>query len=379
MAGFLSALSFAAPIGQTLGPAMQIGAREAERQQHEQALQSAWGKALDRLPPQYEWARDMFKAGAKPAEIASAVGMFGKPAEETARLDRIKELFPTEESWHDPARVRAGLEEGVFTGWPKEALAQVFPSTPKPTGAFEGWAQDVKGYTPEALRALPPKERESLFDEFRKETTKQGEAPLGGADVSSMGPGFKKFVEDRPEVRMLSPREAVKAFLSYTKQAPQERQALEQAGMAMTGFDDMLKAGRKVLPMTTGPGAILATGERWYQAKAGDPNVTRFNATKTNLINHLRAVAGVSRVNQTELEMASEVIQNAPTYPALKAAVEEARKRLLQSQHEIESRTSQYGVDMGDDGDQGQGGGDKTSNEVDDWFTEHGGDSGESD
>src|SRR5215471_2563399 len=92
MAGFLSALSFAAPIGQTLGPAMQIGAREAQRQ----SAEDAYRKVLDQeLPndPSFNAIRQYSKLASPHDTAAILGGDLGKRAWEKYQTARANEIW----------------------------------------------------------------------------------------------------------------------------------------------------------------------------------------------------------------------------------------------------------------------------------------------
>jgi hypothetical protein len=91
IAGFLSALSLGIPIAQTLGPEMQIGAREAQRQSSEAAfdklLEDAGGPELDPF-------REYRKAGATPAQTTSAMsGEIGKGIQQKYSVHRMNEIM----------------------------------------------------------------------------------------------------------------------------------------------------------------------------------------------------------------------------------------------------------------------------------------------
>jgi hypothetical protein len=130
--------------------------------------------------------------------------------------------------------------------------------------------------------------------------------------------------------------------LQQREPTQQELSQAVQIQTARQGLNDMLSAAKGVLPEKPGLGAIAGTGERWLKFQEGDPAVTKFDASKTALISHLRAVANASRVNQYELAMASNAIGEAKSYPALEAAVQEAQKRL----DEIQQASQQYYPNM---------------------------------
>jgi hypothetical protein len=91
IAGFLNALSFITPVAQTLGPEMQIGAREAQRQSSE----AAFDKLLDDAGgPELDPFRAYRKAGATPAQTTSAMsGDIGKAIQQKYAVHRMSEIM----------------------------------------------------------------------------------------------------------------------------------------------------------------------------------------------------------------------------------------------------------------------------------------------
>jgi len=118
MAGFLNALSFMAPVGQTLGPAMQIGARQAELDQQK----NAFGKLLDTLGPEYEPFRQYFKAGGTPHEVSAAMGgPIGQRLQQQYQTQQWKDFVgPGGVSGLTPDKIWEGVSRGIFT--PEEAI-----------------------------------------------------------------------------------------------------------------------------------------------------------------------------------------------------------------------------------------------------------------
>jgi len=106
------------------------------------------------------------------------------------------------------------------------------------------------------------------------------------------------------------------------------KDALNQAQVAESGFDDMIAQGKKVLAEGPGMGAAVNPYVRGAKFAFGSVDVAAYNATKINLINHLRAVAGVARVNQAELQTVNDALANAHTYPQLVAAIGVAKQHL---------------------------------------------------
>jgi hypothetical protein len=91
MGGFLSALSLGIPIAQTLGPEMQIGAREAQRQNSE----AAFDKLLDQAGgPELDPFREYRKAGATVSQTTSAMsGDIGKMIQQKYSVHRMGEIM----------------------------------------------------------------------------------------------------------------------------------------------------------------------------------------------------------------------------------------------------------------------------------------------
>ncbi len=107
------------------------------------------------------------------------------------------------------------------------------------------------------------------------------------------------------------------------------KDTLLQMDAADAGLNDLLQAGQRVLPGGSG-GVANALNPLKMRAETalGDPDVGDYNATKIALINHLRAIAGVARVNQQELAQVNDALANANSVPALQAAIAQARKAL---------------------------------------------------
>src|SRR5215831_9749543 len=92
MAGFLNALSFAIPVGQTLGPAMQIGARERQRQSAEDAYRNMLDQELPN-DPSFNAIRQYAKV-ASPHDTAAVLGGdLGKNAYEKYQSARAQQIW----------------------------------------------------------------------------------------------------------------------------------------------------------------------------------------------------------------------------------------------------------------------------------------------
>lgn len=122
MAGFLSALI---PVAQTLGPEMQIGAREAQRQ----SSTDAYGKLLDQLGPEAEPFRQYFKAGGTPAEVSAAMGgEIGQELRQKHAITRMSEIMSSGTDFRQNLITAAG--EGLVP-W-KEVLSYMKDPTKAP-------------------------------------------------------------------------------------------------------------------------------------------------------------------------------------------------------------------------------------------------------
>lgn len=90
MGGFLNALSFLAPVGETLGGAMQQGQQRQERE----ASQQAFGKLLEGLGPEYEPFRQYYKAGGTPHDVSAAIsGPIGAQLRQQATAGQVNKIL----------------------------------------------------------------------------------------------------------------------------------------------------------------------------------------------------------------------------------------------------------------------------------------------
>ena len=95
-------------------------------------------------------------------------------------------------------------------------------------------------------------------------------------------------------------------------------------------LQNLLSAGQAVLPGGSASGLSKAAAPLKIGTEAffGEPGAASFRAAQIGLITHLRAVANASRINQAELAQVNGALQNAHSYPALQAAVAQARNLL---------------------------------------------------
>lgn len=128
----------------------------------------------------------------------------------------------------------------------------------------------------------------------------------------------------------------------------QGKQALALNEAANDDLDNLLATGQAVLPGATA--SRFAKGAAPYKVGAeaffGVPDASAYNAAKIALITHLRAVANAARVNQQELAQVNGALANAHSYPALQAAVEQARSLLAKSRKYL-VKTGSMNIDTG--------------------------------
>ena len=91
------------------------------------------------------------------------------------------------------------------------------------------------------------------------------------------------------------------------------------------GFDNLLAVARPVLPKEPSAGAALGPVARWMRRQIGDPAVQRYVEAQSSVISYVRNLANAGRINRKELDIISRGINQANSYPALAAAVEQAK------------------------------------------------------
>ena len=102
---------------------------------------------------------------------------------------------------------------------------------------------------------------------------------------------------------------------------------LRQSKSASANLQGILEAGKQILPMTPSVGAAtVGPMQRWARTKMGDPVYADYSHALAGIIPYMRSLAGVGRVNQTELNLIVDRLQSANTYPALEAAVKRANQ-----------------------------------------------------
>jgi hypothetical protein len=94
---------------------------------------------------------------------------------------------------------------------------------------------------------------------------------------------------------------------------------------AKKGLDNLLVVARPVLPKEPSAGAALGPVARWMRRQIGDPMVQRYFEAQSTSISYVRALANAGRINQRELDVILRGINQANSYPALAAAVKQAK------------------------------------------------------
>jgi len=161
MAGFLSALSYLAPIGQTLGPQMQIGARQAELEQQ----RTAFGKMLDQLGPEYEPFRQYYKAGGTPHEVSAAIGgPIGEQLRQQHTSSEINRIM------NDPTLSPAQRNQQLFASnlISGESFMKSLTTPEAKTSANMRDFLAFHGLTMEDFQKKPDAEKKALQDQFEQ-------------------------------------------------------------------------------------------------------------------------------------------------------------------------------------------------------------------
>lgn len=182
MAGFLNALSFLAPVGQTLGPAMQIGARQAQAEDQRQKSQNAFGKLLDNLGPEYEPFRQWFKAGGAPHDVMAGIGgPIGERLQQQHKTELTNQILSDPKL--SPAEKNQRLfENNLISG---ESFMKTLTATQpqqKVTGNFNDFLA-LKGLTLDDFNKKSPAEKQALLPEFEQFKWKQTGGGAGGDDI----------------------------------------------------------------------------------------------------------------------------------------------------------------------------------------------------
>jgi hypothetical protein len=120
MAGFLNALSFLAPVGESVGQTMG----QFQQQSQQQSNRDAFGKALDNLGPnpEFDLMRQMWKSGASPEAISSVMGgPIGGALQKQYQQQRWNEFVgPEGIKSLTPDKIWEGVGRNIFT--PDEAF-----------------------------------------------------------------------------------------------------------------------------------------------------------------------------------------------------------------------------------------------------------------
>jgi hypothetical protein len=159
---------------------------------------------------------------------------------------------------------------------------------------------------------------------LRKATAAQGssklmQTPVGWAKgLTILTPDGKPWPD---------PRESVGSAFAKGAIVLNDTSARAFALMQSTkrGFDNLLAVARPVLPKEPSAGAALGPVARWMRRQMGDPTVQRYVEAQSSVISYVRNLANAGRINQQELNLISRGINEANSYPALAAAVEQAK------------------------------------------------------
>ena len=131
MAGFLNllgplatTLGIGAPIANTAGAIMVNNQNVAQRN----ATEAAFGKTLDTLGPDYEWARQMYKQGGPQSahDVAAAIGSpFGKAIQEAGTAQELSDFMSKNPNATPEETLRFyGMTSGHMEPWASVLAAQ---------------------------------------------------------------------------------------------------------------------------------------------------------------------------------------------------------------------------------------------------------------
>jgi hypothetical protein len=178
--------------------------------------------------------------------------------------------------------------------------------------AFEGYGPDGKPIIQPLGAAKAPATSEDKFNDM----------PIGAVPGKTwLKPDGTPFEDPGMSVR--DARAAGGVLLT-----DKDRDLLGQAQEASANLDGILETGEKVLPKSTEPGVgnlVLDPIKRSIRMRT-DPTYAAYAHSLAGIIPYMRNLAGVGRVNQTEMDLIVSRLQNANTLPALQSAVTEANR-----------------------------------------------------
>jgi hypothetical protein len=212
-----------------------------------------------------------------------------------------------------------------------------------PHDAFERDVLTYKGLNPEQYRALPSDKQKQIHDEIvaqeaadaavKTNTESNERAKIGREagiqkwkDTPLMKSGY--FAVDPKTFEMkMSPEDTIQTAQdkNYALVPKSFQNGFQQGSSALAGLDALNHAGRAVLPATGGsvPSTALMIDAQYM---LGNKDATVYKAQKLNLIPLLRTLAGTSRPNQKEIDLAVKTLQNVANQQDLVGAVGVAQR-----------------------------------------------------
>lgn len=359
MAGFLSALGWAAP---ALAGA-SFTQQDYQNAQQKAASEQGFSNAISSLGPGYEWAQNWLKQagpGAAPDVAAALGGNIGKVFTQQAMSGKLASI------WDDPNKspeqklseaAAIDPEYGKYFG--ELAVTQAkLGSGFKPSNKLGDYL-DLQGIGRADWDQMTPAQKQALmpgFQNFIKTSSAGGDkspfTPEELKQLSDVDPRFGQIARDYPTAATTQPKEKFLEFAnSLEKPTAAERATMQQQQIAMGGLADMKSVGDIVLPDVPPGGknaAAVARGYRWWLAERGDPMMGAYLQTQTALISHMRALANTGRANQKELDIASDALYNAASKGQLDNAVF-LSERALQRAYDIVRNNGMVVVGQGKD------------------------------
>lgn len=347
MAGFLMPL---AGIASQLGTPAAQGLQDIHTMDQQAVNRAAFGKTLEGLGPDYEYARQMWNSGASPEAVISTMsGPVGQAVAAQHYAEQGAQIFGTDEP------IDQKLEKwGQLTGkwdpylkYQENLLKPHKPSFDEDLAAVRD-TLDHSPNLPAGVRALGERayatRNPELVNQFVHAMPKAFTAGAGDdltpeqSQALQNDRGYQQFKNQNPGVEaILGKKKAYAQYLKETALTAPEKGQLHQAKQAASMLDSYLSAGLAVLPAQAGWGAAGATLWRHVRHLKGDPAVSRYLQARNGIIAHMRAITGTGRPNQKELEMSSEALQSAATQADLIAAVKEAQTSLQDAERILQS------------------------------------------
>lgn len=358
MAGFLSALGWAAPVI----AGTSLTQQDYQNQQQRFATEQGFGNFLNTLGPDYEPFKQWYKQAGPGAsqDIAAAMGKFGNLYRQDLQTGQLAGI------WNDPntspeqklAKAAAiDPEYGKYFG--EMAVQQA-----KLGGGLNDTLSGISEVLNSGAYKLSPGDRAlgeaavrtrnaGLAEDFNKRilpkyagTTGDVNAPFTEDELqarSAEDPKFGRVVQDYPtQARTMSKGKFLALAAKAETPSTAEKTTMDQQAQALDSLNVLLQMGEKALPhvdqATGSTPAMLGGVYRWIQEKRGIATYQNYEQAQTAIIPHLRALANTGRVNERELKLASDGLTGATSIEALRSAVAIAQSSIRRAYQRLKDQ-----------------------------------------